>query len=117
MSRVDIAALRSMLASATPGPWWVSASRTGVVSAEGHWVCKVSQITPCTDLESIVGAVNSLPALLDELERWRAICDAADELDRASVVLGADINANSKRRFFDAIGSLCDAVEAVRSAK
>lgn len=70
---VDIAELRRLLATATPGPWWLSASRVAVISADSVLVCSVNRITPQTDLELIAAAVNALPQLLDEVEAHRKV--------------------------------------------
>lgn len=61
---IDIQRLRELLATATPGPWWLSASRVAVISADSVLVCSVNRITPQTDLELIAAAVNALPQLL-----------------------------------------------------
>ena len=69
----DPKALRKLLAKATPGPWgnnchgtfWSEGERD-----EGNVLYLGATMTP-NNAALIVAAVNSLPELLDELERLR----------------------------------------------
>ena len=65
--------LKRLLAEATPGPWEV---KQGAVQSDAVG-CVAMMATDCgdeihpADLKLIVAAVNSLPAMLAELERLR----------------------------------------------
>ena len=91
---VDIEKLRALLAAATPRPWlaavWYGTDDGGWAAIGPHCVASEADgfddapETPSydqahADAALIVGAVNALPELLDEIERLRArkaeVCD------------------------------------------
>jgi hypothetical protein len=79
----DIKKLRAIAQTATPGPWRLTASRTGIVAAvDDSWICTVSRITPVTDVEFIAAAnPQAVLALIDDIEHAntaaRTIADKA----------------------------------------
>jgi len=77
---VDVDALRRLLDKATPRPWKVADLLDPAVSAfaEGARGCH-------EDAELTAAAVNTLPSLLDELERWRTRAESAASLYETAV--------------------------------
>ena len=84
----DLKKLRTLAESATPGPWRPSASRTGVVAADGDWITGVSRITPVMDVEFIAASRAAVPALLDEIAQLLAQVTAlsAERAQRCSAL-------------------------------
>lgn len=74
-----MADLRALTAAATPGPW----NADGLTLRPGTiWDTKGDDIARAwsqADANLIVAAVNALPALLDEIDRLRAVAGLAEE--------------------------------------
>ena len=112
MSTVDIAALRDLLAEATPGPCDADAS-----DIAAHMIALYNDRDDA-NAAIITAAVNALPALLDELEAAReriAELEVAllDELEAAcaeNVSLG-----KRNQELADANAKLREALESIRA--
>lgn len=101
---VDTKRLRELHAAATPGPWrylvddaTVDGMIDGIVDGDGDDIVKTDcGIYPprLEDAQLIVTLVNQAPALLDELEKLRAvhgIVSQESELDRLRRLEAADL--------------------------
>lgn len=79
----DIERLRTIIAAATPAPWKFSTGDKGIVFEAGEDDSELGEVWgddtdplcwPITaNAKLVTTAINELPALLDELERLRAI--------------------------------------------
>jgi len=88
LSAPEIAALRAMLAKATPGPWDVDCPFGREICAgyiarnsEGDDIGReydVGGTTTRDDAAAIVAVMSAAPSLLDEIEHLRAALDAAE---------------------------------------
>jgi len=91
VTAVDVDALDAARAAATAGPWACNAEPVTHQSPEGHiwseslratgeWADEVADTFEHPDAALIVAAVNSLPDLLAEVRRGRALREHHDEL-------------------------------------
>jgi hypothetical protein len=99
---IDLPALRSLLAAATPRPWRVEDRRPPRIDgldrnvaaySEGDYGWKVSDLT-AADADLIVAAINALPQLLSVYEAalaWREVVrdERYDPLDAGTDLIAA----------------------------
>lgn len=126
---VDTKRLRERLAAATPGPWrylvddaTVDGMIDGIVDGDGDDIVKTDcGIYPprLEDAQLIAALRNEAPALLDELEKLRAVQES--ELDRLrrleAAVLDLDEVIESEVCAFAPDDKLASAIAESRAAK
>jgi hypothetical protein len=78
MTDAHLADIRARCDEATPGPWEFDRMSDGVfLAASGKEICAAYRPERDADMEFIANARSDIPALLDEVERLRAVAEAA----------------------------------------
>jgi hypothetical protein len=120
---LDIAAMRKLLATATPGPW--CSHDTAMMHVALCWPNNVQVLATMADIEQphglrssanrelIVAAVNALPALLDAVEeRDRCVKHLRVERDALQVANSVEFDrAEAAEAALERVRALCEAAE------